>query len=891
MMKKHHSLFAALCLCFASSTSYAGEVVPNHIAHPLHSDEADSSGLMDRMGNSQPATKASPTLAPGGLSNKNVVSGFPSWSPNLGDIATYADNSVQQADIGSKVAGLDKSGNVTAPVNTQHMDANDFLRVGSFPGTNTYFGQESPSPLGSFFTRRTINTNDINLPATDGIPIERALMLGGQRSYAKAFEWIFGQPDSGNLGAAVDFVAMNGMSAGQGTGVSAGGFDTMLGYMNYDAAARATRTGSTPPKFVASASVQDPDGVSHAVTFTARGASFSPALPAYWGTMLHTGMNVATNELGVATGTIKQSIWQNNWDTDGYRRPFNTYFGTITGWKRNPDGTIPSVSVDGWVIFQQGNYNLGNDRNKVPGKDTLDGSKPALDTVFTQISSPAILFGVFTKAFPQYELCDLEPQKPGGDFNNPNGSVYSLVHECDHEVDLWNRDPTDYLNSIHGYTMVFDNSGGGKLTKDSYAFTVSGGGALPLGYHIRNLLEGSPGFQAMSNGSTTQTNIYTPYAVGANIGDTSVLQSWGNELAKGGINTSTLRLIQYRDAAPAANETNDAAQSKVSLHLQWRWDTTVNPQAEQGAVGAQIVYNPPGYEYGLGLGAGGSFQNPAYGEYISQGGSVWLPNGATVMNGNGFGMIPFSGDTKGHPFIAASAPDTIDAKTSAGGYASINSYGVTVMNGQGVGLVPMSGDKGGHPFITASSSNAMDVKATAGGYSQLNAYSLSANGGDVLVNTGQGVGFVPTTGDGAGHPYFHAADNYHLLLSDTAGGDGGLQVGAFTANAAAVFKGTVYIPNQATIDGNINTGGNITLSTPGNYMKFSSPTPDSNNQDQRIYADPDGSLYLTNIGKEASHYMVTKVDGLKATMLKGSGNAFACLDANGLLFRSDTPCK
>lgn len=605
------------------------------------------------------------------------------------------------------VPGLDGAGNNTAPINSASVSS-QILRSGAYAGGNSYAGEMAASPLLSVGTNTSLTGALYDLPA-DNPPYQWAEILGGQHADAKAFKWQVGQPDSGNLGAVVDFVAMNGMSLGQGTGVNAGGFNTMLSYMNYDAAARATRTGSTPPKFVASAAVTDPDGVAHAVTFSSTGASFSPALPAYWGRMIHAGMNVATNEIGAKS--IPQNNWNMPWLADGFRKTYNMYFGTITSWDQASDGTVSGITVDGWVVPMQQASGLGSATGKVPGVDTLDGSDPALDTTFTSITKPAILFGIYTKAFTQYELCGLT-QTARGDINNPNGTVNNLVHECDHEVDMWSGATTDYTDSIHGYTLAL--SGSHKLTHDSYGWTIAGGGILPLGYHARNLLLGSPAYQAMANGSIVQSNLYAPYAIGTDAGDTSLLQTWGNELASGGVNTSTLRLIQYRDAADTAvaTEYNATAQSKVSLHLQWKFDLTKNPMDESGAIGGQIVYNPAGYEYGIGLGAGGTFQNPNYGLIVDKTGNIWLPAGGAVMNGQGLGFVPASGDASGHPYIAATDAGSMKFATSSGSYASVNLWGlttnggaVTVTGGQGLAIVPASGDTNGHPYFYALDQN------------------------------------------------------------------------------------------------------------------------------------------------------------------------------------------
>jgi len=491
----------------------------------------------------------------------------------------------------------------------------------------TYAGSVIAQNRMSLFTpppnASAANTGSL-MPWTD------AFVLGGAQPDDKLFRMIYGQPYGGDNAAVVDGVYMNGMSAGQGTGVTAGGFREMLSYMNYDAAARETRTGSTPPRFIASAAVSDPNGTVHTVRFLATGATFTPALPAYWGRQLRVGMNVATNEIGAATSKIPQNTWNAPWAGNTFRRPFNTYFGTMTSWNTNADGTVAGITVDGWVVPQQNNYGLGNVTGRIPGVDTLDGSIPALDTIFTRFSAPAIMFGIYTKAFTQYEICDLEPQNGHGDINNPNGTIGSLVHECDHEVDMWNHDPTDYINSIHGYTLAEDNTGGGKLTLDSYGWAIEGGFALPVGYRTWNLLPGGIAYQAMGSGNINQHNIYAPATVGYARGSAYTAQNWQFSTVNGGNITSNIRLTQYRDTdTTPSSVTND--NSTVSVHLMWKSDATQNPTDETGAIGGQVVFNPVGYLYGIGIGAGGSFQNPNYGVVIDDGGNVNLPHGATSI--------------------------------------------------------------------------------------------------------------------------------------------------------------------------------------------------------------------------------------------------------------------
>nr|WP_294914200.1 hypothetical protein [uncultured Neokomagataea sp.] len=536
-------------------------------------------------------------------------------------------NSINQPD---GVAGLNSSGEITAPSNTSTTTLSQGSNVGVFSSTKSYAGIEQASPILTALRKMDSSATWDTPGDLQGLGFEwdHTWMLGGHRADDKGHHFVFGQPVSGGLGGVVDGVFMNGKSAAQGTGVSAGTWGGMVnGNMNFDAATRATETGSTPPKFIASSGIQDPDGVTHAITFTATGATFSPALPAYWAKMLVPGMNIATNEIGVAK--IPENRWNEPWNTnDQFRHTFNVYMGTISGWNTLSDGTVDSISLDtGWYVPQQNVFGYGATPGKIPGRDTLDGSTPQLDTFFTNYTKPVIEFGVFTKAFPDYLLCALN-NNPRGDIADPNGSQGSLVHECDNEYDLWNHDPVDYRSSIHGLTMVFDNTGGGKLTRDSLGIGIAGGNALPYGIRVWNLLPNSIAYQAMGMGNITQHNIYQPEVVGQSVGSEYTAQNWQfSSGSKAGIDTSTLRLTQYRDTDISNGFTGDTHTTN-SLHLSYKADGVQDPQSEQNAQSfGQIVWNPQNYLNGVALAAGGSFQAPQIGLVAMPSGPAMAPNG------------------------------------------------------------------------------------------------------------------------------------------------------------------------------------------------------------------------------------------------------------------------
>lgn len=571
-------------------------------------------------------------------------------SGTLEQIARIADQSLQQIDIDRIVPSL-INGKITADISNMKTVSRDGISAGLSGGYPIYNGEAGPyitSQQHRFQLLTMPSGNDIPTTSTHNIPYQDMLTLGGLLAEDKMFFNVSGQPYGGGQMGVVDQVFMDGANITQGTGITAGGWQNMLSYPNFDAAARGTVVKSAPPYFIASSSIKDPDGNSHAVTFTKTGAKFFPALPKYWGKKLRINMNVATNEIGATLKNFPTSNWSESWSNHA-RRFFNIYVGTIIGWHTQSDETVDSITVDGWVVPAQEKYGLGSREGKTPGTDTLDGSVPKLDTTFTHIAAPSIFFGVYTKQFIAYDLCDLEGQHGHGDINNPNGTLGSLVHECDHERDLWNHDPTDYVNSIHGMTIVEDNTGGGKLTDDSFLMSLSGGGAMPVGLQIWNVKNNAPLIQMFGNGTRNRYNIYSPTPLPLNKNDFFVSQVSQYSLEKGGNYTASIRWAQYRDVTIQKDKKNNDW-STSSIHLQFQQDNEENPTTSTGAPGGQLVFNPAGYRWGIGLGSTGSLQYPNYGLIIDSSGHAVFPNGVKgnvissgiIMAKGGIGTIPSS---------------------------------------------------------------------------------------------------------------------------------------------------------------------------------------------------------------------------------------------------------
>lgn len=635
MMKR--ILLAALVPTIAQ----ANDVIPNHIRFPPHSQQ--------KMMASVSAISRPPSVIPNGLDAGTKIVGVPNNYP-LSTFWDYIDSSVQQQSIGiaNGVSGLDASGRVSNDVKNSNVYSGS-AAVGRYSGGKYSTGPESGSSIISLGAYADENGNVTQLPGDlQGLNFElnRTVQIGGQRVGSWGHVFTYGRPYAGGMGAVVDGAFMNGKTLAQGTGVSAGTWAGMVGNglspgtdgysggnMNLDAAVRATETGSAPPLFVASSAFPDPDGTRHVVTFRANGADFSPALPAYWGRQIVPGMNIATNV--IAATHVQGNNWNEPWLSDAYfRKAFNMFFGTVQSAIYDASGNVTGINLDNsWYLPQQTQAGYGTRSGLVPMRDTYDGSPAAtLDTQFTNLPAPAIFFGLFTKAFGEYGLCAFSNDSPG-DSAAPDGTKNSLVHECDSEYDFFNRDSRDYMNSIHGATYTVNNTNGGALTRDSYFYAAQGGGVMPLGMRIWNLLPGSITYQAMANGSLQSTNIYQPDAPALPYGSQFTSQAW--QFASGGasgVNTSTLRLTQYRDIDSSNNPAADS--STTSIHLGYKVDHFQDARNENYAMaGGQVVWDIPNYRFSVGMCAGGNFQSPKCGVIVTTNGNANLPSGYLSTGG------------------------------------------------------------------------------------------------------------------------------------------------------------------------------------------------------------------------------------------------------------------
>lgn len=744
--------------------------------------------------------------APSGTGSATSVSGGTraTVSSRLSEKSySLSDYLIPRSAIGTLVPGLSPDGSIQANIATNALTVENGSLFGSFPAVKNYAGGAMAQAKATLF-RYPLNSepgNDVSNIA----PWPDLLQLGGHPSDNHAFLAVYGLPYGNGDYGVVDQVTMNNISLGQGTGVSAGPWSTQIVNVNYDAAARGTIAGSTAPRFIASSQVKDPDGVAHSVTFTAHGALFSPALPAYWGSQLRKNMTIGTNVIGLSKDHAPVNNWNNPGDQN-MAQPIRSFFATMTDWDTNSDGTIPSITVDNWIVMYSQIYGQmfgfdGTRQGMIPGTDTVDGSAPGYDTVRSQFTAPALFFGVYTKAFDRYTLCQLNPTMGHGDKNAPNGNYGDQVRECQgEEMDLFNSDPINYDATMEGLTITV-GSFGGLLSDSSYLMALNGAGVMPHGIQIMNVEDNHPSFEAWAHNGTAHHQIITPSNLPVSQGSVVPLITLDTPLAGTSSVVGTLAVKAYRDQT--VDGTDDSWASS-SVHLQFKdttgFNTVEHPENEAGNIGGQVVFNPEGYQYGVGIGGGGSFRQPRYGAIVDVNGLLHLPNGLVAgananLQANAFVTTTpgttdvgatYGTDSAGNPHIGSGKGGAILT-------SDINYSDIHVEPGHNLVFNNTSGQNGAY-LSTDGSGNVRVHAISSGQGALLTDGDVRPTGNVHLESPGGQIVFTPKSGSNIS-PYMFAVDDHTISFSNSVGVQSTLSLYAVTASG--YFSAPLTTPSSS----------------------------------------------------------------------------------------------
>ncbi|MCH4091546.1 hypothetical protein [Acetobacter sp.] len=438
---------------------------------------ADSTLQVTQINGSAVVTGTGKTLAQLASTTQKNTNSLASTTSTASSAYSLAVGAIQTSLMGvaGGLAVLDSSGNVTSPVSTTAATASDYSTVGwndpvtwtTNSGSATQYG----NPKIAFNHRWTMGYDSSGNGYVDDYMPPNHLRLGGSQEFDGVPLFVHNIPYSGGNMGIVEGVFMQsenmrGSIAGVGPSYASGA----AAYDNYDAVARYTYAGPSSPVFTTTGSaITAPDGLTHIPTFYNWGATFSNPLPQQWSDWIksHNHARMMTNEIGVNPSSYKNA----------------TFVAELTGYATNASGLVTNVQTDGWRIFNQTqNFPNTDTSTETPGTTSLDGTTPAIDTVWSDFSDPAIMFGVYTKAFDNNVICYLPgptPHASPGDINDPTGKINNQVRSCEGiEYDLWNDDTSGETAYMQGITVAY--SGTTSPSPDSYDMNLAGGNANTL---------------------------------------------------------------------------------------------------------------------------------------------------------------------------------------------------------------------------------------------------------------------------------------------------------------------------------------------------------------------------------------------------------------------------
>lgn len=611
-----------------------------------------------------------------GQQNTSTIS---SVSATVNQIYFTALSALQSSQLGQPdgPAALDASGSLTDPVATTTSTASDYATVGwndaiqwTVTGTGSNIQEANPPVAFNHRWMMDNNTVDDYMPPTH-------LRLGGSQEFDGVPLFIHNIPyGEGNMGIVEGVYMQSENMRGSIAGVGVGDANGIATTDNFDAVARYTYAGPSSPVFTTTgAAVTAPDNLTHIPTFTSWGATFSNPLPQKWSDWIkaHNHVRMMTNELGASTGEIR------------------TYAGVLTGYGANASGLITEIYTDGWRIFDQPSATA----NQIPGTSTADGSTPAIDTVWSDFTDPAIMFGVYTKAFANNVICYLPgptPHAQPGDINDPTGKANNQTRSCEGiEYDLWDNDQTNNTAYMHGITVAY--SGRSNPTADSYDMNLAGGNA--------NMLE--------INGEWYSQNIASrPFASGSFGGpdytqgsqkvvaefDQSNSPGWVADTAWPGSSHDMRLTVWNTRNLDDTNNTNDYNDITTSMGVQVDGHNDIRSLSMDGTLQEHLEFNPATYPNGIALcgysGCGfavdrnGAAQLIADGT-VTNGKSIYFNDANNVQRGN------IWAGTDGAVHISQTAGDNgnvvVDARLKSNGAvnAPVSTYSALPTSGSVTG--------------------------------------------------------------------------------------------------------------------------------------------------------------------------------------------------------------
>jgi len=399
--------------------------------------------------------------------------------------------------------------------------------------------------------------------------------------------------------------------------------------------------------------IKSASGTHYAIVFGGQSITLRPALSAVDASLIYPRSRIYTNwrngmQNTAPSSTDTPSLWYG-------------YIGALTSGK-DSTGSYTTISIFSNPDTQQVGWtrNDGTVTTTPPGKNDGD----VRDTFVSKYTNDAAFIGQAGKKFVFNTMIQLDPTVKNSPTRAAEGEELDLQLP---DPDGWHKH--DGFFTVHGKTIVL--TGQDNAAADSYLERLAGTNLLQTGLAIDGILYGGKliqtdaGFQYYSQGdlNSLSTGSSLPLA----------------QLGSMNMSGQFISLLLY--GSKDTDQSTNSGWGAGSLHLgvQEKQDSSVldgtTPGCENCTSGGQIVWDPPGHHYGLGL--GGGFANTVqYALYID-GNKLSFPTGATLNQGQNLSFLSSDDTAIEHPIISASDNTHLSFSTSAGNSASIVAGGVS----------------------------------------------------------------------------------------------------------------------------------------------------------------------------------------------------------------------
>lgn len=487
------------------------------------------------------------------------------------------------------VAGLDGVGNLTAPLNTSgSIKAYGSTQLGTLSSGQPAIMQGVPSII-------------------DGALAPTSILLGGvgNNDFAptKITSPLIGPSDFGGCVLSVNDSPFEQFSR-CGTG-----YDESIGIME--------KVSNRAPRLtlgVDASNVSTPSGTRYTVTFSGDGFTVRPALSSKDRALLVAHSRVYSNYYNGMVST------QASGSSDNPSLWYSYLWDWVDASDANGNYTIIHVSTSpytnnkGWVRntpdFSSVNTEIA------PGQNSGD----KFDYIVSNYSHPAVFIGQVGKKFVVNSMIQLDATVPNSPTRAAEGEELDLQLL---DKDWWAHEKQF---TVHGKTIVL--TGMDHAADDSYLERLAGTNLLKKGLLIDGMMYGGEPLSMRDGGF----HFYSQGDLAAvPVGKSQVSQQLTSMNFSGNFSTLLLYGSHDRKATDGAS-TGWGEEGSLHMGLQEKANSDALDGQDVGCIncttGGQIVWNPLGHHYGIGVGTGIG-TNIKYGLIVDLDGKTTAPQGLT----------------------------------------------------------------------------------------------------------------------------------------------------------------------------------------------------------------------------------------------------------------------